>query len=80
MLFPKPFESIHRNGYKVFSCFIVYVRNIILCCMVCLFTFISLSGLYSFIEICASGMIDGGGMYLMPLFCSSVKLAFIMFL
>ena len=49
-------------------------------CMVCLFTFVSLLGLHSFIKIYASGMIDGGGMYLVSLFCSSVKLAFIMFL
>ena len=27
----KSFKSIHRNGYKVFSYFFVYVCNIILC-------------------------------------------------
>ena len=48
-------------------------------CMVCVSTLISFSGLHSFIEICASGMIDGGGIYLVSLFCSCVKLAFIMF-
>ena len=47
-------------------------------CMVHVFTFISFSGLHSFIEMCASGMFNGGGMYLVSLFCSSVKLAFIM--
>ena len=64
----------------MFSCFFVYVYNIILCLYgVCLYLYILL-GLYSFIEICASGMINGGGMYLVSLFCSSVKLAFVMFL
>ena len=42
-------------------------------CMVCVSTFISLLGLHSFIEMCASEMTNGGGMYLMFLFCSSVK-------
>ena len=49
-------------------------------CMVHVSTFISFSGLHSFIEMCAKGMMNGGGMYLVSLFCSSVKLAFIMFL
>ena len=49
-------------------------------CMVHVSTFISFLGLYSFIEICASGLINGGDMYLVSLFFSSVKLAFIMFL
>ena len=49
-------------------------------CMVYVSIFMSFSGLHSFIEICASGIINGGGMYLVSLFCSSVKLAFIMFL
>ena len=49
-------------------------------CMVHVSIFISFSGLHSFIEMCASGIISGGGMCLVSLFCSSVKLAFIMFL
>ena len=49
-------------------------------CMVHVSTFISFSGLHLFIKICASGMINGRGMYLVSLFCSSVNLAFIMFL
>ena len=48
-------------------------------CIVYVSTFISFSRLHSFVEMCASGMISGGGMYLVSLFCSSVKLAFIMF-
>ena len=48
--------------------------------MVGVFTFISFLGLHSFIEMSASGIINGGGMCLVSLFCSSVKLAFIMFL
>ena len=42
--------------------------------------FISFSGLHSFIEMCASGIINGEGIYLVSLFCSNVKLASIMFL
>ena len=49
-------------------------------CMVHVSTFIFFLGLHSFIKICASGMINGGGMYLVSLCCFSVKLAFIMFL
>ena len=48
-------------------------------CMVCISTFISLSGLHSLVEICASGIINCKGMYLVSLFCASEKLAFIMF-
>ena len=48
-------------------------------CMVCVSTFISLSGLYSLVEICASGMTNCKGIYLVSLFCWSEKLAFIMF-
>ena len=48
-------------------------------CMVCVSTFIFLSGLHSFIDMCASGMTNCEGMYLVFLFCSSEKLAFIMF-
>ena len=56
-----------------------YMCTVSFCiCMVHVFTFISFSGLHSFIEMCASGMFNGGGMYLVSLFCSSVKLAFIM--
>ena len=47
-------------------------------CMMHVFTFISFSGLHSFIEMCARVRFNGGGMYLVSLFCSSVKLAFIM--
>ena len=49
-------------------------------CVVCVSIFISLSGLHSFTKMYASGMINGRGMYLVSLFCFSVKLAFIMFL
>ena len=49
-------------------------------CMVYVSTFIFFWGLHSFIEMYASGMIYGRGMYLISLFCSSVKLAFIMFM
>ena len=49
-------------------------------CVVHVSIFISFSGLHSFIKMCASGIINGGGMCLVYLFCSSVKLAFIMFL
>ena len=67
----------------VIRCFHVssYICAISFCiCMVHISTFIFFSGLHSFIEMCASGMINGKGMYLVYLFCSSVKLAFIMFL
>ena len=67
----------------VIRCFSVssYMCAVSFCiCMGYISTFISFSGLHLFIEMCASGMIDGGGMYLVSLFCSSVKLAFIMFL
>ena len=37
-------------------------------CMVCVSTFISLSGLHSLVEICASGIINYKGMYLVSLF------------
>ena len=49
-------------------------------CMVHVSIFMSFSGLHSFIEICASGITSDGGMYLVSLFCSNVKLAFIVFL
>ena len=48
-------------------------------CMVCISTFISLSWLYSLEEICASGITNCEGIYLVSLFCASEKLAFIMF-
>ena len=67
----------------VIRCFLVssYMCAISFCiCMVHVSTFISFSGLHSFIEMCASGIINGKGIYLVSLFCSSVKLAFIMFL
>ena len=67
----------------VIRCFLVssYMCATSFCiCMVCVSTFISFLGLHSFIEICMSGMFNGGGMYLISLFCSSVKLAFVMFL
>ena len=48
-------------------------------CMVCVSNFISLSRSHLFVEICASEMTNCKGMYLMSLFCSSEKLAFIMF-
>ena len=41
---------------------------------------ISFSGLLSFVEMCTSGMVCGKGINLVPLICSDVKLAFIMFL
>ena len=67
----------------VIRCFSVssYMCAVSFCiCMVHESTFISLSELHSFIEMCTSGMINGGGIYLVSLFCSGVKLAFIMFL
>ena len=67
----------------VIRCFHVssYMCTVSFCiCMVHVSTFISFSRLHSFIKMCASGMINGEGMYLVSLFCSSVKLAFIMFL
>ena len=67
----------------VIRCFLVssYMCAISFCiCMVHVSTFISFSGLHSFIEISTNGMINGGGMSLVSLFCASVKLAFIMFL
>ena len=48
-------------------------------CMACVSTFISLSRLHSLVEICASGIVNCEGMYLVSLFCASEKLAFIMF-
>ena len=48
-------------------------------CMVCVSTFISLSGLHSLVEICASGIINCEDIYLVSLFCASEKLTFIMF-
>ena len=67
----------------VIKCFHVssYMLATLFCiCMVHVSTFISFSGLHSFIEMCASDMINGGGMYLVFLFCSSLKLAFIVIL
>ena len=67
----------------VIRCFPVssYMCAISFCiCMVHVYTFISFLGLHSFIDMCASGMINGEDIYLVSLFCSSVKLAFIMFL
>ena len=67
----------------VIRCFHVssYMCAVSFCiCMVHVSILMSFSGLHLFIEICASGIINGGGMYLVSLFCSSVKLAFIMFL
>ena len=49
-------------------------------CIVCISTLISFLRLCSFVEMCVSGMVNGKGIYLVSLFCSSVKLAFIMFL
>ena len=48
-------------------------------CMVYVSTFISLLGLHSFVEMCATRMTNCKGMYLVSLFCSSDKFAFIMF-
>ena len=48
----------------VIRCFPVssYMCTISFCsCMVCVSTFISLSGLHSFLEMCMSGMTNGGG-------------------
>ena len=67
----------------VIRCFSVssYMCAISFCIyMVHVSTFISFLGLHSFIEMCANGMINGEGIYLVSLYCSSVKLAFIMFL
>ena len=49
-------------------------------CMVCVSIFMSLLGLHSLVKICTSGIISCEGMYLVSLFCTSEKLAFIMFL
>ena len=58
-----------------------YICAVSFCiCMVHVSIFISFFGLHSLIEMCASGIISGGGMCLVSLFCSTVKLAFIMFL
>ena len=67
----------------VIRCFLVssYMCAVSFCiCMVHVSIFISFLGLHSFIEMYTSGIISGGGMCLVSLFCSSVKLAFIMFL
>ena len=48
-------------------------------CMVFVSTFISLSGLHSLVEICASWIINCKGMYQVSLFCTSEKIVFIMF-
>ena len=53
----------------LFCIYIVYVS-----------VFISFFGLHSLIEICTSGIVSGGGICLLSLFCSIVKLTFIMFL
>ena len=78
------FEShLSLSMRMVIRCFRVslYMSATSFCvCMVYVFAFISFSRLHSFIEICASGMINGEDMYLVSLFCSSVKLAFSMFL
>ena len=58
-----------------------YICAVSFCiCIVHVFVFISLFGLHSLIEMCASGIISGGGMCLVSLFCSTVKLAFTIFL
>ena len=58
-----------------------YICVVLFCiCIVHVSVFISFSGLHSLIEICASGIVSGGGMCLLSLFCSTVKLAFIIFL
>ena len=67
----------------VISCFPIssYMCAVSFCiCMVHVSTFISFLRLHSFLKMYASGMINGGGMYLVSLLCSSVKLAFIIFL
>ena len=59
----------------VIRCFLVssYMCEISFCiCMVHVSTFIFFLVLHSFIEMCASGMINGEGIYLVSLFCSSV--------
>ena len=42
-------------------------------CMVCIFILISLFGVHSSTERIASGMVSSGGIYLVSLFCLSVK-------
>ena len=59
----------------VIRCFPIssYMCAISFCiCMVHVSTFICFSELHSFIEMCASGMINGKGIYLESLFCYSV--------
>ena len=66
----------------VIRCFPIssYMCAVSFCiCIVHVSIFISFLGLHSFIEMYASGIINGSGMCLVYLFCSSVKLAFIMF-
>ena len=65
---------------RCFFSFFVYVCNVVLYYIVCIFILISFFGLHSFVEMCASGMISGGGIYLVFLFCFGESLAFIMFL
>ena len=66
----------------VIRCFLVflYMCATSFCVYIlCVSTFISLLELHSFVKMCASGMTNCKGMYLVSLFCSSKKLAFIMF-
>ena len=48
-------------------------------CMVRISAFMFLLGLHSLVEVCASGIVSCEGMYLVSLFCTSEKLAFIIF-
>ena len=57
-------------------CFLVssYMCATLVCvCMVCVSTFIFPSELQSFVELCANGMTNCKGMYLVSLFCLSEK-------
>ena len=59
---------------------IMYGQHHFCVCIVCVLILMSFSGLHLLVDICASGIIKGEGIYLVSLFCSCVKCAFIMFL
>ena len=67
----------------VIRCFLVtsYMCATSFCiCCVCMSILISFLGLHSFVKICMGRMINGRGKYLVSVFFSSLKFAFIMFL
>ena len=67
----------------VIRCFFVssYMYVTLFCvCMVYVSTLISFSRLHLFVKMYASGMVNGKAIYVVFLFCSDAKFAFIMFL